>query len=108
LFTVYTDGFRAYEPLEEDDAFDREYVVQDDSEYADDEVHINTCESRASLTRRRLLTHRGVSKDKLAQCLRAFQPRRELYQNPDKTLSNTLFKRRCETNDVLRMSVRTI
>jgi transposase-like protein len=25
--TVYTDGFRAYEPLEEDNAFGREYVV---------------------------------------------------------------------------------
>ncbi len=26
--TVYIDGFRAYDPLEEDDAFTREYVVQ--------------------------------------------------------------------------------
>jgi transposase-like protein len=43
--TVYTDGFRAYEPLEDDDAFDHEYVVHGDSEYADDEVHVNTCES---------------------------------------------------------------
>ncbi len=40
--TVYTDGFRAYELLEEDDAFDREYAA--------DEVHVNTCESHASLT----------------------------------------------------------
>ncbi len=37
-FTDYTDGFRAYEPLEEDDAFDREYVGHDDGEYADDVV----------------------------------------------------------------------
>ncbi len=35
--TVYTDGFRAYEPLNEDDAFDREYVVHGDGEYADNE-----------------------------------------------------------------------
>ena len=28
--TVYTDGFRAYEPLEADDTFDREYVVHGD------------------------------------------------------------------------------
>jgi transposase-like protein len=48
---VYTDGFRAYEPLDEDDVFDREYVVQGDGEYADEEAHLNTCESRASLTR---------------------------------------------------------
>ena len=30
--TVYTDGFRAYEPLDEEDAFAREYVVHGDGE----------------------------------------------------------------------------
>jgi len=50
--TVYTDGFRAYEPLEADVAFHREYVVHGDGEYADDEVHVNTCESHTSHTRR--------------------------------------------------------
>jgi transposase-like protein len=33
--TVYTDGLRAYEPLDEDDAFDRKYVVHGDGEYVD-------------------------------------------------------------------------
>ncbi|MUV61935.1 IS1595 family transposase [Halobacterium sp. CBA1126] len=80
--TVYTDGFRAYEPLDEDDAFDRKYVVHGDGEYADEEVHVNTCESHASLTRRWLSPHRGVSKDKLTQYLRAFQLRRELFRKP--------------------------
>jgi transposase-like protein len=80
--TVYTDGFRAYEPLEADDAFDREYVVHGDGEYVDEEVHVNTCESHASLTRRWLSPHRGVSKDKLTQCLRVFQLRRELCRKP--------------------------
>lgn len=80
--TVYTDGFRAYEPLEADDAFTREYVVHGDGEYADEEVHVNTCESHASLTRRWLSPHRGISKDKLTQYLRAFQLRRELYRKP--------------------------
>jgi transposase-like protein len=80
--TVYTDGFRAYEPLDGDDAFDREYVVHGDGEYADEEVHVNTCESHASLTRRWLSPHRGISKDKLTQYLRAFQLRRELYRKP--------------------------
>ncbi len=47
--TVYTDGLRAYEPLEADDAFGREYVVHGDGEYTDEEVHVNTCESHASL-----------------------------------------------------------
>jgi len=80
--TVYTDGFRAYEPLEADDAFDREYVVHGDGEYADEEVHVNTCESHASQVRRWLSTHRGISKDKLTQYLRAFQLRRKLYRKP--------------------------
>jgi transposase-like protein len=35
--TVYTDGFRAYEPLAEDDAFDRKYVVHSEGEYADED-----------------------------------------------------------------------
>ncbi|MFP9061655.1 IS1595 family transposase [Natrialbaceae archaeon A-chndr2] len=84
--TVYTDGFRAYEPLEEDDAFDREYVVHGDGEYADDEVHVNSCESHASLVRPWLSPHRGVSKDKLTQYLRAFQLRRELYRKPGRSV----------------------
>lgn len=42
---VYTDGFRTYEPLEEDDAFDREYVGHGDGEYVDEVVHVNTYES---------------------------------------------------------------
>ena len=31
--TVYTDGFRAPDPLDEDDAFEREHVVHGDDEY---------------------------------------------------------------------------
>jgi transposase-like protein len=27
LLTVYTDGFRAYDPLDDDDTFNRKYVV---------------------------------------------------------------------------------
>jgi len=41
-----------YEPLEEDDASTREYVVHGDGEYDDGDVHVNTCESHASLARR--------------------------------------------------------
>ncbi len=47
--TVYTDGFRAYEPLDEDDAFGRDYVAHGDGEYADGDVHVNTCESHGPL-----------------------------------------------------------
>ena len=78
--TVYTDGFRAYDTLEDDDEFTREYVVHGDGEYADGDVHVNTCESHASLARRWLSPHRGVSKDKLTQYLRAFQLRSELFR----------------------------
>ncbi|WEL28048.1 IS1595 family transposase [Haloferax volcanii] len=80
--TVYTDGFRAYDPLEDDDEFTRKYVVHGDGEYADGDVHVNTCESHASLARRWLSPHRGVSKDKLTQYLRAFQLRNELFRKP--------------------------
>ncbi len=80
--TVYTDGFRAYDSLEDDDAFDREYVVDGDGEYADGEVHVNGCESHASLTRRWLSPHRGIAKDKLTPYLRAFQLRRRILREP--------------------------
>ncbi|ELZ81078.1 ISH4-type transposase [Haloferax elongans ATCC BAA-1513] len=80
--TVYTDGFRAYDPLEDDEEFHREYVVHGDGEYVDGDVHVNTCESHASLARRWLSPHRGVSKDKLTQYLRAFQLRSELFRKP--------------------------
>jgi len=80
--TVYTDGFRAYDPLEDDDSFTREYVVHGDGEYADGEVHVNSCESHASLARRWLSPHRGVSKDKLTPYLRAFQLRRRILCKP--------------------------
>jgi len=96
--TVYTDSFRAYEPLEADDVFDREYVVYGDSEYADGKIHVNTCESHAPLTRRWLSPHRGVSRDKLTQYLRALQLRRELYRKPGETRSNTLSKQFSEIN----------
>jgi transposase-like protein len=80
--TVYTDGFRAYEPLDEDDTFTREYVVHGDGEYVDRDVHVNTCESHGSLVRSWFSPHRGVSKDKLTPCLRAFQLRREVFRKP--------------------------
>jgi len=90
--TVYTDGFRAYEPLEEDDAFTREYVVHGDGEYVDGDVHVNTCESHASLARRWLSPHRGISKDKLTPYFRAFQLRREVFRKPGKEALKTILE----------------
>jgi len=89
--TVYTDGFRAYESLEEDDAFIREYVVDGDGEYVDGDVHVNTCESHGSLVRSWLSPHRGVSKDKLTPYLIALQLRREVFRKPgEEALKNIL------------------
>ncbi len=80
--TVYTDGFRAYDPLDDDESFHRESVIHGDSEYVDGDAHVNTCESHASLARRWLSPHRGVSKDKLTAYLRPFQLRRRILRKP--------------------------
>ena len=80
--TVYTDGFRAYDPLDDDERFHRESVIHANNEYVDGDAHVNTCESHGSLVRPWLSPHRGVSKDKLTQYLRAFQLRRELLDEP--------------------------
>ncbi|GAA0218809.1 hypothetical protein GCM10009000_037250 [Halobacterium noricense] len=101
MFTVNTDGFRAYEPLERDDEFIREYVVDGDGEYADRDVHVNTCESHGSLLRPWLSPHRGVSKNKLTQYLRAFQIRRKYTENQDEQRSNALSNPPSEINNVL-------
>jgi transposase len=59
-FSGISEGLRPHEPLEDDDAFVREYVVHGDGKYVDDEVHVNTCESHALLVRRRLSTYRDI------------------------------------------------
>ena len=80
--TVYTDGFRAYDPLDDDEGFHRESVIHGDGEYVDGDAHVNTCESHASLARRWLSPHRGVSKDKLTAYLRPLQLRRRILRKP--------------------------
>ncbi len=57
--TVYTDGFRAYDPLDEDDAFDREYS--------------STAKANTLVTTFTSAYARGVSKDKLTPYLRGLQ-----------------------------------
>ena len=82
--TVYTDGFRAYDPLDDDERFDREFVVHGNGEYVDGVVHVNTCESHGSLLRPWLSPHRGISKDRLTPYLRAFQLRRQLVRKSER------------------------
>ncbi|MBB6644704.1 IS1595 family transposase [Halobellus ruber] len=84
---VYTDGFRAYDPLDEDDTFTREYVV-----HGDGDVHVNTCESHGSLARSWLSPHRGISEDKLTPYLRVFQLRRRVYRKPGKEALKTILE----------------
>lgn len=55
--TVYIEVFRAYDPLNNDDAFDPEYVVLGDGEYADGNVHFNTCKSQERTSDSWLLLH---------------------------------------------------
>ncbi len=80
--TVYTDGFRAYDPLESDETYQRKAVIHGDVEYADGDAHVNTCESHAPLARRWLSPHRGISKDKLTAYFRTFQLRQRIFRKP--------------------------
>ncbi len=89
--TVYTDGLRAHDPLEDDDSYDREYVVHGNGEYVDGDVHVNGCESHASLARRWLSPHRGISKTRLTLYFRALHLRRDIYRKPgDEALKHAL------------------
>lgn len=71
--TVYTDEFQPYDPPDDGDAFDREYVVHSGGRYVDGDEHVSICESHASLTRQWLSPHQDISKDRLTSYLRAFQ-----------------------------------
>jgi transposase len=65
-----------------DDAFDQQYVVHGEGEYADGDVHVNTCETHASLARRWLSPHRDIFKDKLTLYLRGLQLRQRVRRKP--------------------------
>ncbi|QFU84264.1 IS1595 family transposase [Natronorubrum aibiense] len=70
--TVYTDGFRAYDPLEKDETYQREAVIHGEGEYVDGDAHLNTCKSH----------RRGISKNKLTAYLRLFELRRKILRKP--------------------------
>jgi len=61
---IYTDGFASYTILQTL-GFEHERVNHSIREYARGDVHINNCESRASILKPWLAIHRGVSKDNL-------------------------------------------
>ena len=80
--TVYTDGFRAYYPLKDDENYQREAVIHGEGDYVDRDAYVNIFESHASLARRWLSPNRDVSKYKLTPYLRAFQLRRQILRKP--------------------------
>jgi transposase-like protein len=61
---VYTDGFRAYDPLDDDESFHRKAVIHGDDEHV--------IETHTSPARRWLSLNQGVSKDKLIAYLKPF------------------------------------
>ena len=72
--TVYTEGFRAYDPLKDDEDYHREAVIHSEGECVDEDAHVNTCESHASLVRRWLSPHRGSQRNR-PNCTLTYQQR---------------------------------
>jgi len=90
--SVYPDGFRASEPLEEDDTFTRQYLVHGEVEYGDGDVHVNTSESHPRASDAWLSPPRGVSKDGFTPSLRAFHFRRDVCRKPGEEALTTVFE----------------
>jgi transposase len=78
---IYTDSFPSYSILQ-GMGYRHDYVNHSLREYARGDVHINNCENRASILRRWLSVHRGVSKDNLDTYLSLFQLQRNTNKLP--------------------------
>jgi len=79
---VYTDGFRAYDPLEDNEDFQRMEVINVGGEWVNGDTHVNTYESHRRTSDAWLSPYQGVSKEKLPPYLRAFQLRRQIFRKP--------------------------
>lgn len=79
--TVYSDEFRACDLLEDDENYEQKGIIHGEGD-VDGDAHVNTCEGHASLSRRWLSPHRGISKDSLLLYLRAFHIRCHIFHNP--------------------------
>jgi hypothetical protein len=73
-----------------------EFVVHGDGDYADGDVHMNICESCASLARRWLSPHRGISKDKLRPYPRVLRLRHRVYRKLGKQTVKSPSELHCE------------
>lgn len=90
--TVYTDGFRAHQPLEDHETYHREAVIHGDGEYADGDVHVNTFEGHGSLARRWLLPRGGVQKTSSLRISECSGSADRFSGNPVTKLSKILFE----------------
>jgi hypothetical protein len=101
---VYTDGLRAYNPLTEDEQFDGEYVAHGDGEYAEDIIHMKTCESHMSLRdggSRCIEVSQKIALDSIFG--RSYSDQKST-AIPDEKRSNTPSKQLPEINNVLNKS----
>ncbi len=80
--TVFTDGFRAYDPLEDEEDFQREEEIHGDGGYVNGDARVNSGESHSRASDAWLSPHQGVSKDKFTSYLRVFQFRRRIFRKP--------------------------
>ena len=98
LLTAGVVPVAPYNARNTEDPKDIKYRVEDrieqhgDGEYADGDVHVNTCESHRPLARSWLSPHRGISKDKRTPHLRVFQLRRRVYRKPGKEALKGILK----------------
>ena len=76
--TAHTESFRAHEPLEENAAFTRDYIVHGDGRYVDGAVHVNTSESHDRYATVALAASTRASIDGLKPHFRAIQLRCEI------------------------------
>jgi transposase len=88
---IYTDSFPSYSILQ-GMGYRHDYVNHSLREYARGDVHINNCENRASILRRWLSVHRGVSKDNLDTYLSLFQLQRNTNKLPTIEKIKTIVK----------------
>jgi transposase-like protein len=82
---IYTDSFPSYSILQSM-GYKHDYVNHSLREYARGDLHINNCESRASILRQWLSVHRGISKDNLNTYLSLFQLQRKTNIEKIKTI----------------------
>lgn len=102
--TVYTDGFRAYDPLEEDAAFDRECVIHGDGEYVNEKFTSLPARATGRCCARGSRPIGASQKTSSLSIFERFSSVERYSINPVEKRSNTLSEPPSEINNVLHMS----